>query len=223
MVIKIYMGRNLYQFLITILENSSSILLASIFLLFGIFLGKLVEIYTKKFLMKVRLNVLVKNTIIYDFFREKLQLELDSSHIISQIFKWFVIFLSFMVISEILSLEKLSQFFLNILDYFPNIFISVLIFIIFAFLSDFARRIFIGSVEKGKITYSGFGGKVLSNLIFILGILAILYQLKIVPELILVVFIGLVAIFVLIVGISFGLAGKDFASKILKEIEEKLK
>jgi hypothetical protein len=53
--------------------------------------------------------------------------------------------------------------------------------------------------------------------------LAILYQLKIIPELILVVFIGVVAIIVLVIGISFGLAGKEVASKFLKEFEDKLK
>jgi hypothetical protein len=58
--------------------------------------------------------------------------------------------------------------------------------------------------------------------IWVLATLAILYQLKIVPHLILSLFIAILALIVLAVGISFGLGGKEIAKKILDEWKEKL-
>jgi hypothetical protein len=46
---------------------------------------------------------------------------------------------------------------------------------------------------------------------------------KIVPDLILAIFVGAIITIALVIGISFGLAGKEVAAKFLKEIEEKLK
>jgi capsular polysaccharide biosynthesis protein len=53
--------------------------------------------------------------------------------------------------------------------------------------------------------------------------MAILYQLKIIPSFILTIFIGGVISLAIALGIAFGLAGKDSAAKILKELEEKFK
>jgi hypothetical protein len=90
-------------------------------------------------------------------------------------------------------------------------------------LIDFSQKVFIGSLEKEKLTFSRFFGKGFSFSVWVLATLAIFYQLKIIPELILAIFIGVISIIVLVVGISFGLGGKDLAAKILKELEEKLK
>jgi len=51
--------------------------------------------------------------------------------------------------------------------------------------------------------------------------LAILYQLKIVPDLVLTIFIGFVAFIVLAFGLAFGLGGRDFAKKILDDLEKR--
>ena len=94
------------------------------------------------------------------------------------------------------------------------------------YLVDFTYRIFFGIVkeekEKIEVSYSKFLGVVIRRTIWVLATLAILYQLKIVPELILSIFIAILAILVLVIGISFGLGGKDFAKKILDEWKEKL-
>jgi small-conductance mechanosensitive channel len=133
----------------------------------------------------------------------------------------FLLFLIFS--SEILGLVQFGQFLAIIIGYLPNIFVAALIFIVAVFLTDFSQKIITGTLEKERITYSGLLGRGLSWTIWVLAILAILYQLKITPNLILTIFIGAVATLVLILGISFGLGGKDLAAKILKELEEKFK
>ena len=115
--------------------------------------------------------------------------------------------------------DKLEE----IIKYFPNIFIACIIFIFMVFLVDFSQKVVIGNLEKEKITYSRFLGRIFRWSIWILTILAILYQLRIVPILILSIFIGVIAMIVITLGISFGLGGKDLAAKILKELEDKFK
>jgi len=54
-------------------------------------------------------------------------------------------------------------------------------------------------------------------------VLAIMYQLKIVPELIITLFIGVTAALALTFGIAFGLGGQDLVKNFLKKIEKKIK
>lgn len=128
-----------------------------------------------------------------------------------------------MMFFEILGLTKFVEFLEKVILYFQNIFISMLIFIFACYLTDFSQKVFIGYLEKAQITFSKVFGKGTSFLIWLLASLAILYQLKIVPELILVAFLGVVLVVALVLGISFGFAGKEIASRFLKEFEEKLK
>jgi len=128
-----------------------------------------------------------------------------------------------MVAVEILGLTPFSQFLWRVIDYYPNIFIAALIFIIAVFLADFSQKIVVGTLEKEKITYSRFLGRAIRWVIWLFTILAILYQLQITPSLILAIFVGIVITISIALGLSFGLGGKDLAAKILKELEEKFK
>lgn len=133
-------------------------------------------------------------------------------------------FLLFLIISlDVLNLGTLSKIAGNVVGYYPNIFISIIIFIFAVFLADFSKKIVVGSLEKGRIVYSNFLGDMISSAIWILAILAMLYQLQIVQTLILTIFIGVVAVIVVALGIAFGLGGKDTAAKILEDIENRIK
>ena len=115
--------------------------------------------------------------------------------------------------------EKLFYMIYN----FSFIFIAIFIFLVAVFLADFSQKIVIGTLEKEKITYSRFLGKVIRWAVWLFATLAILYQLKITPSLILVIFIGVIITISITLGLSFGLGGKELAGKILKELEEKFK
>lgn len=205
-----------------LLKTAPAFFWAGFVLILGILVSKFFEKIAKNFLEKLRLNQVLKR-IGFEEAILKFGFKVDVENIISQIVKWFFILIFLMASSEILGLKQFSQFLGKIVDYSPNVFISVLFFIIAVFLIDLSQKVFIGSLEKERITFSRFFGKGTGLSLWVLIILAILYQLKIVPELILILFVGVIATLVLILGISFGLGGKDFAQKFLKELEEKLK
>jgi hypothetical protein len=205
-----------------IFEISPSLIFSGITLLFGILVGKIFKKVSKNFFGRIRINSVLKRIGLIESF-EKIGISLDVQDLFSKIVQWFFIILFLMLSFEILGLSKFADFLEKVVLYFQNIFISILIFILSSYLIDFSQKVFVVSLEKEKIIYSRIFGKGFSLSIWVLTALAILYQLKIVPDLILAIFVGAIITIALVIGISFGLAGKEVAAKFLKEIEEKLK
>jgi hypothetical protein len=205
-----------------IFESSPLFFWSSLTLFCGILVAKIFKKISERFFEGIKINSVLKR-IGFKESVEKIGISFDAQKFFSEIVQWFFIILFLMLFFEILGLTKFSDFLEKVALYFKNIFISILIFIFSSYLVDFSQKVFIGYLEKEKMIFSKAFGKGTSLTIWILAILAILYQLKIVPELILILFVGMVGIVVLTIGISFGLAGKEIASKFLKDLEEKLK
>jgi hypothetical protein len=203
-------------------KNSLSILGASLTLLLGILISLWLKRLTIGFFKKIRLDQLIKR-LGWEEAIDRIFGNFNLLNFFGDIVKWFFVLLFLMFAFKILEIPLFYQFLEKIVFYFPNIFISILIFIVALFLVDLSQKVFVVTLEKEKIAYSRFLGKEISFFVWLVAILAILYQLQIAKNLILIVFVGVVAIFVLTIGISFGLGGKDLAAKILKELEEKFK
>jgi small-conductance mechanosensitive channel len=194
-------------------------------LIAGLIIAKILEKVIRKFLEKIRLNQLMKRLGWVEAF-SRVGINLDMVRFFGEVAKWLIIIIFLFFATEFWGLDLFSHFLSKIVDYFPDILIASLIFLATVYLVDFTYRIFFGIVkeekEKIEVSYSKFLGVAIRRTIWVLATLAILYQLKIVPELILSIFIAILAILVLVIGISFGLGGKDFAKKILDEWKEKL-
>jgi small-conductance mechanosensitive channel len=203
-------------------EISPPIFWAGLVLLIGLLVARWTEVLTVSFLNRIRLNQVLKRMGLEEALT-KIDTHLNAPKFFGQIVKWFFVILFLMAASEILGLAQFGKFLEKVIGYYPNIFVAILIFVVAVFLADFSQKIVVGTLEKEKITYSRFLGRAIRWAIWLFAILAILYQLQIVPSLILVIFVGLVATLSLALGIAFGLGGKDSAAKILKELEEKLK
>jgi len=194
-------------------------------LIAGFIVAKICGKIISKFLDKIRLNQVMKRLGWIEAF-SRVGINLDLVKLFGEIAKWLILIIFLMVASEVWGLTQFSQFLGKVVDYFPNILVSSLIFIATLFLVDFTYRIFFATVketgEKAKVSYSRLLGVVVRRAIWVLATLAILYQLQIVPDLILSLFIAILVLIVLAVGISFGLGGKEIAKKILDEWKEKL-
>lgn len=203
-------------------QISPAIFWASFIFLVGIVISKIIESMLTAFLDKTSLNKILERLGLKKALAD-IDIKLNASKFFGEMVKWFFIILFLMISSGILGLTNLSQFLQNVIFYFPNFFIAALIFIVAVFLIDFSQKIVVATLEREKITYSKFLGKSVRWIIWFFAVLAILYQLKITPSLILAVFVGMVITISLALGIAFGLGGKDLATRILKELEEKFK
>lgn len=195
-----------------------SILWASLSLLFGILVGKWSEILVKKILTKIRFDQVINILGLPKVFPK-----IDLLDFFGNLAKWFFVILFLMLSFEILGLPIFSQFLEKIVNYFPNIFVSCLIFILAVFLSFLSQKLVFIRLDEKKVIYSRFLRRFVFTFIWTIAALAILYQLKIVPHLILIIFAGFVFTISLSLGISFGLVGKEFLEKFLKDLQEKFK
>lgn len=202
------------------------ILGAFLVFLIGLIISKIVGKIVREFLNKIRLNQVMKRLGWKEAFA-KVDIKLDMIRFFGEIAKWMILIIFLMISFEIGGLSQFSQFLGRIVvDHFPNILIASLIFIATLFLVDFTYRIFLVTTKKKdkktEFTYSRFFGVGLRRAIWILAGLAILYQLKIVPNLILSIFIAILGLIVLALGLAFGLGGKEIAKKTLEEWKKKL-
>jgi len=209
-------------FLESFVENLPQLIVAIMLFLVGLLISKWIGNSASRFLDKTRLNQALKR-LNWEEGLAKIDIRLNAPKFFGELVRWFFMILFLMASAEIIGLPQFSQFLGEVITYFPNIFIASLIFIIAVFLADFSQKIMIAVLEEEKITYSRFLGRVIRWIIWSLATLAILYQLQIVPTLILTIFIGFVGVIVITIGIAFGLGGKEIAAKILKELEEKIR
>lgn len=203
-------------------QATAKIFLAILVFLSGFFISQWLGRLASAFLNKIRLNQ-VFGRMGWEEALRKIYSKFQASKFFGGIVRWFFVIIFLLAASEILGLVQFSYFLEKVIEYYPDIFIASIIFIIAVFLADFSQKIFIGTLEKEKITYSGFLGRIIRWAIWVFAVLAILYQLKIVPTLVLSIFIGLVGAMAIAVGIAFGLGGRGIATKILKELEDKFK
>jgi hypothetical protein len=191
-------------------------------ILVGVLVIKFIERIVFQFFEKIRLKSVFKLSGLEDTFLA-VNLKFDIQKFLTEIVKLFFVFLFLMVIFELFHLQKVSDFFEFLVKYYLNVFLALLIFLAILYFFAFSKKIVLISLEKEKVSVSPLLGKGITFLIWVLALLAILYQLNILRELILILFSGLVALGVLIVGIAFGLGGKELAQKFLQEVQKKFK
>ena len=197
------------------------IFIAALVFLAGLIISKIVSKIIQKFLNKIRLNQVTKRLGWEEAFA-RVDIKLDLVQFFGEISKWMILIVFLMMFFEVLGLLQFSQFLGRIVDYFPNILVASIIFIATLYSVDFTYRTFFVTAKKTKLTYSRFFGVGVRRAIWVLAGLTILYQLKIVPNLILSIFIAILALIVIACGIAFGLGGKEIAKKILEEWKGKL-
>lgn len=150
-------------------------------------------------------------------------IKVDVSEFIGTIVKWALVCVFLLVAVEILGFLQFAAFLTTVLAFVPNVFVSVLIFVVAVILSDICEKLVTASIAKAKVGYARMGGMIVRSSIMGFAFLAILFQLGIAKNLILTLFTGLVGALALAFGLSFGLGGKDLARDVLKELKDRLR
>lgn len=195
---------------------------AFLILIFGWIVAGRIRTLVINFFNKLRLNQMLQS-LGWESFFDRFDAKMNVSKFFGLIIEVYF-FLLFLTISlDVLRLETINGIIGNIIGYYPNIFVSVIIFVFAVFIADFSKKIVVGSLEKEKIVYSNFLGSIISSATWLLAVLAILYQLQIVQTLIFILFIGVISIIGLSLGLAFGIGGKDMAAKLLEDLEKKVK
>ncbi len=210
---------NLWQGFLNFIPNLIGAILVFIigwFIAVGI--GKLVV----GILTRIRLNQFFEKAS-WKAALERAELKVNPSEFIGAICKWILVIVFLLAAVEILGLVEFASFLRSILAYLPNVVIAVLILVVTAIVVDIVEKIIRAGVEGIKVGYGHLVSVIVKWSIWIFAILAILHQLGVARPFMETLFTGIVAMLVLVIGISFGLGGKEIAAEILQDLRKKLK
>ena len=154
---------------------------------------------------------------------EKAEIKTSASSFIGAIFKWVLIIAFLIAAVQILGLGQLRDFFVDVLNYLPNVIVAAFIFVVAVIIADILEKIVRAAVEGSRMGSGQIVGTIVKWSIWIFAILTILYQLGIGKVFMADLFRGIVAMIVIAVGLSFGLGGKDVAAEILQDLRNKLR
>ncbi|PIS17239.1 MAG: hypothetical protein COT59_01720 [Candidatus Nealsonbacteria bacterium CG09_land_8_20_14_0_10_42_14] len=153
---------------------------------------------------------------------EKAEIKVDAAAFVGSIIKW-VLSITFLIAAlQILGLGQLKDFFVDVLNYLPNVVVASFILVVAIIIADILEKVVRATVEGVKIGYGQLIGAIIKWSIWIFAILAILLQLGIAEDLVKTIIQGVVALIVIAGGLAFGLGGKDVAGDILQNLRDKL-
>ena len=154
---------------------------------------------------------------------EKAEFKAKPSEFIGSICKWILIIVVLSIIAEILlpPAAAFGEFLSNVVAWLPNLLAAILIFVATVVISGFVEKLVKAGLHGAKIEYDKIIGAISKWAIWIFGISAILMQLGIGRELILVLFQGIIFLLALAGGLAFGLGGKDVAADFCKQMRDK--
>jgi hypothetical protein len=139
--------------------------------------------------------------------------------IIGFLVKWVLILGVFLPgIFNMLGLSELNAFWSQIWVYVLKAIIAAVILVLAAAVARFAKRVVSGSAKVAGAHSANMAGSIVSWAIWIFAILIALSELGIAPNLIQIIFMGIVAMFALAGGLAFGLGGKEAASNVISEV-----
>jgi hypothetical protein len=154
-----------------------------------------------------------------DVLTERAGYKLKAGLFVGTLVKWFVIAVFFVAALDILRLNEVTAFVREVvLGYLPNVIVAVLILIAASIVANLASAAVVSAVRAAQMKSAELFGKIAYYAIVTFAVLAVLNQLKIAPELVQMLFAGLVFASALALGLAFGLGGRETAAQYLERM-----
>ena len=170
----------------------------------GKFVGKLIH--------KIKLDSLFREAGL-ERLLQKGNLKLNTGAFFAGLIKWFIVALFFMAALQVLGLDSVADFIkIVIIGYLPKLIIAILMLLVAFILGEVVDKIVVALSSAGHLKSSKFLGALAKWAIIVFAVLAALVELDIAPDLIQILFIGIVGALSIAFGLAFGLGGRDAAS-----------
>jgi hypothetical protein len=200
-----------------------NILGATLILVIGWAVAILVEKLVDRLLRAVQLQTLFQLAKIEDLVK-KAGSKLDTTGLISALFKWIIFLVAFIAAVNVLNLPTVTYFLEGVLGYLPQVIAAIAILLIGAVLAHFIANIIKGSIKAGGVGFAQTLSTIARYVILIFAVITALYQLNIAQGMLNTLFIGLVALLAIAGGLALGLGGqgvaKEYLEKLRKDLED---
>jgi hypothetical protein len=201
-----------------IISYLPAIIFALVIFVIGWVLAHLVGKSIKHLIDLTKVDSLLEKTGIQEPFR-RAGFHFSLGRVVGSIVKWFLIIVFLVAVFDILGLSQINAFLQQIVfGFLPSVIVAALVILLASVVARAARKIVTGSAKAAGIHSANFAGSIASWSIWIFALLIALSQLGIATTLIQTIFIAILAMFALAGGLSFGLGGRDHASRVLTDM-----
>lgn len=152
-------------------------------------------------------------------FMNRAGLKLSVSGFLGALTKWFIIVVFLMASLQIIGLTQVNDFLREaVLYYLPKVIIASLVLVIATVLADAMQKLVKASAKAANISSANMLGTITNYSIWIFALIIALSELGIATAFMQILFTGFIAALALALGLSFGLGGKDAASRAVDKI-----
>lgn len=205
----------------SILSYLPNVLGAVIVFLVGIIIAAVSQAVVEKMVRLLRVDDLVGKLDV-KLSLEKVGIRLHVGKLLGWIVRWFFIIVALIAATDILGWEQVTVYLRQVVEYIPNVIISVIILLAGILLANFTRNVVKTAVEAAELASADFLSGIAKWAILLFSFMAALVQLQIAQGLINTLFTGLIAMLALGGGLAFGLGGKEHASRVLDRLKKDL-
>lgn len=206
----------LWETMVAYLPN---LLGAIVVFLIGVIVALVLRSVVVKIIVLLRIDELAQRLEITAQF-ERVGLRLHIGALFGWIVKWFFMIVALIAATDILGWDQVTDYLGQIVLFVPNVIVAVIILLAGILLGNFVQNVVKTAVEAAQLASAEFLSGIAKWAILIFTFMAALVQLQIAPELIRVLFTGLVAMLALAGGLAFGLGGKEHAHHLLNRLKK---
>lgn len=198
-----------------------TIILAIALLFAGFIFAWFLEIISRRIMKFIMLDRVVEKIGLKSLF-EKAGLKISFTRLLSGIIYWFVLIVFLASVVDVLGLSQLSEFLDSLVAYLPNVVAAVAILVIGILVANLLFNVVKNASESANLKSASFLASLTKWAIFMFAFIAALVQLKVAPDLLTVLFTGIVIMISLAGGLAFGLGGKDAAKEIIDKLKRNM-
>jgi hypothetical protein len=152
-------------------------------------------------------------------FMNRSGLKLNVSGFIGAVIKWFLVVVFLMASLQIVGLTQVNDFLREaVLYYLPKVVIASLVLIIATVLADAMKKLVKASAQAANIRSANMLGSITLYAIWGFAFIIALSELGIATAFMQILFTGFIAALAIALGLSFGLGGKEAASRAIEKI-----
>lgn len=149
-------------------------------------------------------------------------LKVEPSAFIGAVSKWILVIVFLMIVTDIMGWVAFAGLLAAIVAWMPNLVVAIIIMVVAIIIADIVEKLVKVPTKKMGVSSVNFMGTMVKWAIYVFAALAVLLQLGVTPKIVEVLIMGFVGTLTLALGLSFGLGGKDAASRMIEEARRKM-
>jgi len=190
-----------------------SLLFATVILIAGYFLARLIERWTDALLLRLNFNKVAEAGGLSEAMG-RTGTRLDPIHAIGKLLFWLVMLVVILLASSALGLESINTMFGTMLSYIPTLVAAIVIVILGMIVGEFVRAIVLASA--GGVEGVPVLAKIAKAAVVIIAVFMAVQQLGIAEEIVTAAFTLILGAIALASGLAFGLGNRQLAGEITR-------